>query len=108
MAWECFLQERHGIISEPSGGSGNETGEEDLSSGHVALSHCLYMSTINLFPDRSELANSLGSGKNGASRNERICRGCRIPPAGKLRHFLKLPITRAKLPDSGRVEGGCP
>lgn len=50
MAWECcFLQERHGVISEPSGGSRNEKGEEGserwgekaLQGGHVALSHCL-------------------------------------------------------------------
>lgn len=63
MTWECYLlQERHGIISEPSGGSGNEKGEETLSSGHVALSYCLQTPTIKLFPDKSGSANSLGSG----------------------------------------------
>lgn len=52
--------------------AGTRQGKKTLSGGHVALSHCLYMCTIHLFPDRSGLANSLGSGKNGASRNERI------------------------------------
>lgn len=41
MAWECyFLQERRGIISEPSGGSSNEKGEEgseQSSRSHVLL-----------------------------------------------------------------------
>lgn len=78
-----------------------------LSGGHVALSHCLYMSMIHLFPDKSGLANSLGSGKNRASRNERVCTGCRIPSAGKVRHFLKLLLTKVKSLDSGIVEGGC-
>lgn len=41
MAQECyFLQERRGIISEPSGGSGNKKGEggyEQSSRSHVLL-----------------------------------------------------------------------
>lgn len=38
--------------------AGTRQGKKTLSGGHVALSHCLYMSTISLFPDTSGLANS--------------------------------------------------
>lgn len=50
---------------------GTRRGKKALSSGHVALSYCLQTPTIKLFPDRSGSANSLGSGKNGASKNPR-------------------------------------
>lgn len=65
--------------------AGTRRGKKVLSSGHVALSYCLQTPTVKLFPDKSGSANFLGSGKNGASRNERICRGHRIPLPRKLR-----------------------
>lgn len=59
-----FSQERRGgIISEPSGGSRNEKGQEVMSVGHVALYCCLQTPTIKPFPARR-------SGKNGALRSE--------------------------------------
>lgn len=64
-----FLQERRGIISEPSGCSTNEKGKEVVSTGHVALRCYLQTPTIKPFPARRS-GNSLVSGKNGASRNK--------------------------------------
>lgn len=64
-----FLQERRGIISEPSGGSRNEKGQEVVSVGHVALYCCLQTPTIKPFPARRSGDNSV-SGKNGALKIE--------------------------------------
>ena len=85
--------------------AGTRKGKEALSSGHVALSYCLQMPTIKLFPDRSGSANSLGSGKMELQGiREVIWRDCRIPlPRNLKRHYPKLPVTWAKSPDSGRV-----
>lgn len=52
--------------------AGTRRGKEALSSRHVAMSYCLQMPRIKLFPDRSGSANSIGSGKNRASRNKRV------------------------------------
>lgn len=67
--------------------AGTRRGKKALSSRHVAMSYYLQTPTIRLFPDRSWSANSLGSGKNGASKykREQLCRACRIPLARKLR-----------------------
>lgn len=51
--------------------AGTRRGKKALSSRHVAMSYYLQTPTIKLFPDRSRSANSLGSGKNGASRNKK-------------------------------------
>lgn len=64
-----FLQERRGIISEPSGGSRNEKGQEVVSVGHVALYCCLQTPTIKPFPARRSGDNSV-SGKNGTLMSE--------------------------------------
>lgn len=87
MTWECYLlQERHGIISEPSGGSRSEKGEDDSEQQSRSLVLCLQTPTIKLFPDRNGSANNLGLGKEWNFKEfERIYRGCRIPPARTLR-----------------------
>lgn len=63
------MQERRGIISEPSGCGTNEKGKEAVSIGHVALCCCLQAPTIKSFPARRS-GNSSVSGKNGASRHK--------------------------------------